>query len=74
MASISTTPFALRDTPKGVRIDLSIYYYPDGHANLIDGDDNNFPVEDDHAIYAHVHHILTEAKRHMRKRGMKVSD
>jgi len=70
MASISHTAFSMNDTPKGVRIDMTLYYYPDSHGNLLDGDGNNFPIEGDNAIHAHFVEILDQAKKRMRARKL----
>ncbi len=72
MASISTTPFAIHDTEKGVRIDLTIYYYPDSHGNLLDAAGENYPVANDNELHGNLVAILEQAKRQMKKRGLKV--
>lgn len=35
-----------RETPQGVRVDLTMYVYPDGHGNLGGRDGTNQPVND----------------------------
>jgi hypothetical protein len=43
----------IRDTPKGVVIDLKrLFVYPDGHAHLTFADDTNWPMNDPHEAMA----------------------
>ena len=48
MATTARTPRtapAIHDTPRGVRIDLTIYVYGDGHTNVLTGD-KEMPLAD----------------------------
>lgn len=41
----------IRETPKGVAIDLKrLFVYPDGHAHLTFKDDTNWPMNDPYEV------------------------
>ena len=56
MATQARTPMtapATHDTPRGVRIDLTIYVYGDGHTNVLTGD-KEMPLADGYQTIGYI--------------------
>jgi hypothetical protein len=61
----------IQPTPSGVKIELkSLYVYADGHANLVFGDNTNWPLADE---YEAVELISGKLLRPMQKAARKVA-
>ena len=56
----------IEDTPKGVKVDLTLYVYPDGHANIVFSDDTNWPLADEYEV---VHWLTGRLLRPMLQRA-----
>ena len=62
---------ATHDTPRGVRIDMTIYMYGDGHANVLTGD-KEMPLADGFQTIGYIaEHILRPAMQRARRNAKK---
>lgn len=71
MADTSDIRHLFKTTPKGVKLDLSIYMYPDGHGNVTFAEGTNWPVADGYQMSAWITNSilvpgLSEAKKRHR--------
>jgi len=62
---------ATHDTPRGVRIDLTIYVYGDGHTNVLTGD-KEMPLNDGYQTISYLaEKVLRPAMQRARRNAKK---